>query len=221
MEQNTFELLEEVEKDIVEMPTEPQLKEYEKLLLDERDRKDVEKALNLVKFGCFFQDVKNELNFNELEQIKMAKKYRGRFDLYRNKDTLELLLVCPLVEDNKGDADERKDLKPYAYDVIAIEQMDNEAYVMVCKAAKNNLKSSVRLAYRFSIVFYIINVVVAACIVLYNIFQGIGNGVEDFKAFINLIFSTFYYSGTYITGVLVASPLIALMMIKYKKYKDQ
>lgn len=221
MEQNTFELLDEVEKDIVEVPTEPQLKEYEKLLLDERDRKDVEKAKNLVSFGCFSQETKTEVNFNELEQIKMSKKYKGRFDLYRNKETLELLFVCPLVEDNKGDEDERTDLKPYAYDVIAIEQMDNEAYVMVCKSAKNNLKSSVRLAYKFAIVFYIINIAVAACIFLYNIFQGIGNGIADFKAFINLIFSTFYYSGTYISGVLVASPLIVLMMIKYKKYKDQ
>ena len=44
MEQNTFELLDEVEKDIVDVPTEPKLKEYEKLLLDERDRKDIEKA---------------------------------------------------------------------------------------------------------------------------------------------------------------------------------
>lgn len=221
MEQNTFELLDEVEKDIVDVPTEPKLKEYEKLLLDERDRKDIEKAKNLVKFGCFLQEIKNEVNFNELEQIKMPKKYNGRFDLYRNKETLELLFINPLVEDNKGDADERKDLKPYAYDVIAIEQMDNETYVMVCKSAKNNLKSSVKLAYKFAIVFYFINLVVASCIFIYNIFSGIGEGVADFKAFINLIFSTFYVSGTYISGILVASPLIVLMMIKYKQYKEQ
>lgn len=221
MEQNTFELLNEVEKDIVEVPTEPQLKEYEKLLMDERDRKDLEKAKNLVSFGCFAQETKNEINFNELEQIKMDKKYKGRFDLFRNKDSLELFFICPLVEDNKGDVDERKDLKPYAYDVIAVEQMDNEAYQMVCKAAKNNLKSGVRFAYKSSLVLYFVNVVISISLLLFNFFQGIGNGVETFKAFMSLIFSSLYYSSSFLVGVIVSTPLIVLMMIKYKKYKDQ
>ena len=56
----------------------------------------------------------------------MKKKYKGLYQLYRNLDTLELLFICPLIENNKGSEDEREDLKPYGYDVIYLDQMDDE-----------------------------------------------------------------------------------------------
>ena len=53
MEQNQFDLMEEPEQDLVyEGKPEPELKEYEKLLIAERNRKDYEKAVSLVKAGC-------------------------------------------------------------------------------------------------------------------------------------------------------------------------
>ena len=127
MQQNQFDLLEEVEKDIEVDPKEvKKLKEYEKLLILERNRKDFEKAKSLIKFGCFEQKNETTIDFSKLELIDTPKKYRGLYQLYRDLETMQLLFVCPLVENNKGDIDERKDLKPYAYDVIYIENMDNE-----------------------------------------------------------------------------------------------
>ena len=51
MEENKFDILEEVEQDIVVNNEElkRELKEYEKLLLEEANRKTVEKSLNLIK----------------------------------------------------------------------------------------------------------------------------------------------------------------------------
>jgi hypothetical protein len=48
-----FELEDEIKEEI-----KPSL-EYEKLLAEERDRADNEKARNLVKFGCFSQKQEN------------------------------------------------------------------------------------------------------------------------------------------------------------------
>lgn len=215
MEQNTVELLDEVEKDIVNEAPETQLKEYEKLLIAERDRKDYEKAKDLLSFGCFDQNQESTIDFNELEAVEMPRKYKGLYSLYRNKETLQLFFICPLVEDNKGDENERTDLKPYAYDVIALEEMDNETYLMVCKAAKNNLKSSVRFAYKASFVLYFVHLVLSLSMFVYNLIMQSSNGL------VNAIFSSLFYSATYFLGLIVATPLIVLMMIKYKKYKEQ
>ena len=142
MEQNKFEGLEEVEVSEVKTEDEVQsLKEYEKLLLAERDREDNEKALNLIKFGCFSQKEETTVDFSKLEKITTPKKYRGLYTLYRNLDNMQLLFIAELIENNKGDEDERKDLKPYAYDVIYLETMDEETYEAVCHAGKNNVSS--------------------------------------------------------------------------------
>ena len=208
MEKNQFELLDEAEQDLkVETPQEPQLKEYEKLLILERNRKDLDKAKNLVKFGCFEQKQENTLDFDMLELIPLAKKYRGLYQLYRNVDTMQLLFVCPLVEDNKGDTDERKDLKPYGYDVIYLEVMDNETYQMVSKAAKNNLSNVVSFGYRASFIIYFIYCAFTLAYFIYNL--------------IAALFGAFYYSASYFVGFLVATPILVLLMMKYRKYKAE
>ena len=61
MEQLKVEELEEVEKDDFVQPEEKKLKEYQKLLLAENNRQAYEKAVNLVKFGCFEQKEETEL----------------------------------------------------------------------------------------------------------------------------------------------------------------
>ena len=78
MEQNQFEMLEEVDKDLeVNVEPQPELKEYEKLLLEERNRKDFERAKNLVKAGCFEQKAEKKLDFSKLEK---AERYESVFD---------------------------------------------------------------------------------------------------------------------------------------------
>ncbi len=216
MEQNQFDLLEEVEKDIeVKSEGKPELKEYEKLLLTERNRKDFEKAINLIKFGCFEQKQETSIAFDALEIIPLKKKYKGLYQLYRNIETMQLLFICPLIEDNKGDVDERKDLKPYGYDVIYIEAMDNETYQMVSRAAKNNISNAVSIAYKTSVILYFTHIVLTVAYFIYNIIAQASSG------FVNALFSSFFYSATYFVGILIATPLLVLIMIRYKKYKAE
>lgn len=213
MENNNIEL-EEVEQDLVNETETPTMKEYEKLLLIERSRKEYERARNLIKYGCFEQKEVETIDFSCLELVEGAKAYKGAYHLYRNVNTYELLYVLPLVEDNKGDVDERTDLAPYAYDVIYIEQMDAETYKMVLKAAKRNLPTLVSRLYVTSWVLYIINAAIALSMILYTIFTSNAK-------FVNTMMSAIYTIQTNIMAAVVATPLLALLSIKYKSYKEE
>ena len=214
MEQNQFEMLEEVDKDLqVEVTPEPELKEYEKLLLEERNRKDFERAKNLVKAGCFDQKAEKTLDFSKLEKVETKKQYKGLYDLYRNIETMQLMLVCPLVE--KGD-DDKKEMKPYGYDVIYIELMDNETYDMVMKAARNNLTNSVTVLYKASFVCFFIFLAITLFVFVYNFIALASSGTV-----LNAIASAFFYSATYLGVDCILLALLTLVSIKYKKYKNQ
>ena len=213
MEQNQFEMLEEVDKDLqTEVKPEPELKEYEKLLLEERDRKDLERAKNLVKAGCFEQKAEKKLDFSKLEKVEAKKLYKGLYDLYRNIETLQLMFVCPLVE--KGD-DENKKVTPYGYDVLYVELMDNETYDMVMHAAKNNLTNSVTVLYRSSFVCFFVFLAITLFVFLYNFIVLANGGV------LNALASAFFYSATYLGVDCILLGLLTLVSIKYKKYKSQ
>lgn len=217
MEQNKFEELEQVEVSNVKPEEEVEtLKEYEKLLLAERDREDNEKALNLIKFGCFNQKEETVVDFSKLEKIVTPKKYKGLYTLYRNLETMQLEFIAELIENNKGADDERKDLKPYAYDVIYLEQMDEETYKAVCHAGKNNvstwLSKLVVCADVLTIVLWVLTVfmLIASAIVASSSYTGI-----------NIVIYAFANTASYLTAASIMIPLLVLMHIKYKKYKDQ
>ena len=217
MEQNHFEELEEVEVSDVKPEEEVEaLKEYEKLLLAERDREDNEKALNLIKFGCFEQKEETVVDFSKLEKIVTPKKYKGLYTLYRNLDTMQLEFIAELIENNKGAEDERKDLKPYAYDVIYLEKMDEETYNAVCHAGKNNVSSwlskLVICSDIITIVLWVISLfmLISSAIVASGSYSGV-----------NIVIYAFANSATFIAAASIMTPLLVLMHIKYKKYKDQ
>lgn len=217
MEQNKFELLDEVETDINTQPdAKPELKEYEKLLLAERNRRDHEKAIRLIKYGCFEQKTEPTVDYNELELIP-TKKYKGIYTLYRHNDTMQLMFVCPLVEDNKGDTTERKDLKPYAYDIIYIEAMDNETYLMVSKAARNNIKNALTIGYKTSIILYFVGV----ALLLINFFYHVATQFQSSGSFGSALFAGMYYCASFFAGLLIATPILVLLILKYKKYKEE
>ena len=206
--------LEPVEQDLAVENNIPVVKEYEKLLMVERDRKDSEKARSLIKFGCFEQKEVETLDFSKLEIVNGAKLFKGFYKLYRNVETLELLYVLPLVEDNEGDVDERVDLKPYAYDVIYLEQMDAETFKIVSQAAKRNLPTLVSRLYVTSWVLYIVNAVIALSMILYTIFT-------SSSTLLNTLMSALYTVQSNINAAIVATPLLAILSIKYKSYKEE
>ena len=216
MEQNKFEELEPVEVENKPNPEETGLKEYEKLLLAESNRELREKAETLVNIGCFNQVQEPVIDFNDYEYIDYGKKYKGRYSLYLNKETQELVFICPLVENNKGDVDEDKSMKPYAYDCIITEKMDEETYIAVCHAAKNNLSSVVRLLYKSSFVVFFVMLAITLFTFI-NYFINAINNNNFFAALAICLVNT----GVYFLADAIMLPLLVLVSIKYKKYKDQ
>lgn len=216
MEKNKVDMLEEIEQDLIVTPSEkePELKEFEKLLLEERDRRDLDKALTLIKAGCFYE-VENEpaLDFNNLEPVPMKRKLKGLYDLYRNKETHDLLYVSPLVEDISEDG--KKNVKPYGYKVLYIESMDAETYQMVVKAAKNNIKNGVARAYKFAFILYFAIIAITLANMVYIFINTLESGI--LAALASIIFN----NATYLVGILIATILLVPMMIKYKKYKAE
>ena len=113
MEQNQFEGLEEVEQEETLIPdNQKELKEYEKLLLAENNRELAEKAIHLVNAGSFNHVEEPVIDFSKYTRIEMKRKFRGLYNLYQNNETMELVFICPLVENNKGDVDEKKNMAP-------------------------------------------------------------------------------------------------------------
>ena len=215
MEQNKIDELEPVEVENKPEGNEVKLKEYEKLLLAESNRKLREKAETLVSIGCFNQTQEPTIDFNNYDHINYGNKYKGVYNLYQNKETMELVFICPLVENNKGDVDEDRSMKPYAYDCIITEAMDDETYEAVCHAAKNNLSSSVKVLYRASFITFFVMLAITLFVLIYNLITLSANG------FLAGFAGALFYSATFIAFDVIMLPLLVLISIKYKKYKDQ
>ena len=218
MEQNQFDLMEEPEQDLVyEGKPTPELKEYEKLLIAERNRKDYEKAVSLVKAGCLKQtEVKGAYDFSKLEKIETKKKYKGIYTLYRNVETMQLYFICPLVENNKGDDSAKQDIKPYGYDVVELELMDDKTYREVIKAANNTLHPVARNLYVTSWILYVLEIVVFVLLFFYALIVSIDGGAKG-QAF----FQALNYAEGPLAGIVISTPILVLAKIKYDKYKNQ
>lgn len=216
MEQNQFEGLEEVEMAEVKNEEEvSNLKEYEKLLLAERDREDYDKALTLIKFGCFSQKEETTVDYTKLEKVS-SKKYKGLYTLYRDLEKMQLLFIAELVENNKGDEDERKDLKPYAYDVIYIEAMDEETYKAVVHAGRNNVSTYIS---KLVIVADIAEILITVLAVIALIGSAIV-GSSSYSGF-SLVVYMLINSATFLVGAALGAALLVLMHIRFNKYKAQ
>ena len=219
MEQNNFDELEPIEIDGKVAAEEKGLKEYEKLLIAEADRKLREKAETLVNIGCFDQKQETVIDFNEYDHISYGTKYKGRYSLYQKKGAMDLVFICPLVENNKGADDENKSMKPYAYDCIYIETMDDETFAAVVHAANNNLSSSIKHLYRASFVCFFVMLALTAFVFIYNFVSSTLNSTSfDLSG---VLASAFYYTGTYFAVDVIMLPLLVLISIKYRKYKEQ
>ena len=217
MEQNQFDGLEEVEQDENLIPEKaPELKEYEKLLLAENNRQLTEKAVNLVKFGCFTQKEEPVVDFSKYTRIDMAKKFKGLYNLYQDNETMELVFICPLVENNKGDTNEKKDMAPYAYDCIITEAMDEETYEMVKHAAKNNISGFIPALRIAAYVVYLVVALLGLFVFLdYFLLQ------VDTQGFNSALLGALYYCGIFTAADFIGIPLLLLMEIKYRKYKER
>lgn len=214
MENNQFEGLEEVEQKISLTPEEPELKEYEKLLVQERNRQLVAKAINLVEFGCFNQKEENGIDFTLYSRLSQ-KKYKGKYDVYENIKDNSLILICPLTEDDVDDNGNKKASKPYAYDCIYVESMDEETYQQVKKAAITTYSTAVDRLYKAGFISYFILLAITFITFLGYLIMNLDSSVAFFYALCN----SFAASAALIAADVIALPVLVLASIKYKKFK--
>ena len=219
MEQQKVEELEAVEQETFTVKPEPKLQEYEKLLLAESNRQNYEKALNLVKFGCFEQRTETTVDFNKYIKIE-GRKFKGFYELYQNLETMELVFICPLVEEDKADLENKKEVAPYAYDCIFTNAMDEETYQLVKDAAKKNLTSKTKVLFILSFVAYCLFMLLGL-VGLLTIFIYIVDKVKP-ETILEFMASFGIYGGhTILVGGIISTLLIVLLGFKYNKYKGR
>lgn len=185
------------------------MKEYEKLLFEDTKRKEFKKALDEVSLGLFEQKQETELDFNKYTLMTYQKKYKGLYDLYQDKETLELIFVCPLVENNKGDESEKVDMPPYAYDVLYLEYLDSEAYELVKKAAIHEKSKLIDIFYILAFVLY--GLLITLCVVAIVITLAVAQEITSFLLICAPI----------ISSVCILTALLPILAIKYRKFKAQ
>lgn len=184
------------------------MKEYEKLLFEDTKRKETQKALTEIKLGLFEQKEEESFDFSLYTKMTYAKKYKGLYDLYQNNETLELVMVCPLIENNKNDYNERKDLVPYAYDVLYIEYLDEEAYALVKQAAIYEKSTLIDIFYYTSLVFYLF-------------FLGLNLGVSIYYLREQSFENVLLLCGALWGGLGVYTAILPVFLIQYRKFKAQ
>ncbi|MDE6241713.1 MAG: hypothetical protein K2M08_04740 [Anaeroplasmataceae bacterium] len=184
------------------------MKEFEKLLFEDTKRKETLKALTEIKLGLFEQKEEENFDFSLYTKMTYDKKYKGLYDLYQNNETLELVMVCPLVENNKNDYNERKDLTPYGYDCLYIEYLDEEAYELVKKAAVHEKSRFIDIFYYATIVFYFIYLALTLGLTIYYLIE---------QSFENVLILCAALWG----GLATFTALIPIVLIQYRKFKAQ
>lgn len=219
MEQQKVEELEEVEKEEFKEEAKPELKEYEKLLLAENNRQAYEKALNLVKCGCFEQKTIDTIDFRNYTKIE-GRKYKGLYDLYQNLETMELVFICPLVEADKADLDNTKEMAPYAYDCIITEYVDEETYQMIINAANKNLNGPVKAFYIGAHVAYFALLALTLISLIFSLIYCTSATVNPNGDVVYAITVILFYSGALLGASAIATAIMVLVHIKYNKYKE-
>ncbi len=183
------------------------MKEFEKIILEDEKRKLMNKAIEEIKLGLFEQKEETSFDYTLYNKMTYNKKYKGLYDLYQNKETNALLMVCPLIENNKDDYNERNDLVPYAYDILYLEYLDDETYSIVKKAAIHEKTKLIDVFYVITIVFYFIFAALTLGLTLYYIVTS--KSIAD----------TVLLFGTLWSGLGVYTALLPILLMRYRQFK--
>ena len=185
------------------------MKEFEKLLLEDTKRRENEKALTELKLGLFEQKEEETFDFSNYTLITYGKKYKGLYDLYQNNETFELVYVCPLVENNEGSEEERKDLAPYAYDVLYLELLNAEEYNMVKEASVHENSTGIN--------FLCYSAIALTCLLWALTFATIVASIITIKEFTSIVLLT----APLISGSVTATILLPILLMKWRKFKAE
>ena len=128
---------------------------------------------------------------------------------------MQLLFVAPLVENNKGDVDENPNMKPYGYDVIYLDPVDDETYSMVKKAYLRNNVTLLGVLYKASFITFLVMLAIELYTFIFTMIVYMSSG------FAAALLAGFQTTNALLAGLLLSLPLLVLMSIKYKKYKGE
>ncbi|MCR5787278.1 MAG: hypothetical protein K6G28_06220 [Acholeplasmatales bacterium] len=156
---------------------EPVEKEYEKLLFKDESRLKAVKAFNLVKMGLFYQSSVEpfKINFNELKKLDYAKRFKEH-ELYERVSDGTFFFIQTL-----GESTKEGNNKVYGYDVIELDNVDDETYKKLVEAHKHEENLLVNIAYIGSMVSIALALISFIITVLYNI-------IEAKSSFFNAVF---------------------------------
>lgn len=172
-------------------------KEYEKILIKERNRELNAKAENLVKLGCFDQYEKTTIDFSMLDKITYDRMYRKIYDLYMDKDGNMFYIFGKIEGENE---------KPYAYDVIAVETVTDEEYKALYKAHTYEGAKMIRSLYIGAFVLWAISILIFVSTFVFYL-------VKEFE-FFDILTSSFGQ----IIYIAILSCCLAMTSVSYRKY---
>ena len=170
------------------------MKEFEKLLLEDTKRRENEKALTELKLGLFEQKEEETFDFSNYTLITYGKKYKGLYDLYQN---------------NEGSEEERKDLAPYAYDVLYLELLNAEEYNMVKEASVHENSTGIN--------FLCYSAIALTCLLWALTFATIVASIITIKEFTSIVLLT----APLISGSVTATILLPILLMKWRKFKAE
>lgn len=190
---------EKVEIEQVELSesTTKEKKEYEKILLRERNRKLNIRAQNLIKLGCFDQYEKTSLDFSKLEKCAYEKPYKKIYELYKDEND-NLFYVYGKVEGESN--------KPYAYDIIAIETVTDEEYNELYKAHSFEGVGIVKGLLISALVLLGLSILILLANVIYTLTQDYG-----FFDILSTLFTPFI-------NIAMLLSLVGILFVTYRKF---
>ncbi len=140
------------------------MKEYEKLLDNDANRKLNVKAEKMVKLGLFEQLEETAIDFSKLRKVTYKKLYKRAFNLYIAEDG-QLVYIHEKTESESGRA--------YAYDILAIEKVTDEEYNQILKASVHEKEQLIKVGYWTSMVLLILSTLLTVALIVYYLIAGL------------------------------------------------
>ncbi|MGL4949387.1 MAG: hypothetical protein ACRC5M_03310 [Anaeroplasmataceae bacterium] len=172
------------------------LKEYQKLLKLEEGRKQFNKAKKMVKLGLFKQDRDDNFDISKVKKVYTTLKYKGAYILYKSKSGNDFYFIKELSESDTKRA--------FAYDIIEIETVTDEEYILICEASKYEKNRLLSFSFPFVGIMFIATLIVAVVYLVIMVIDGI-----EIQSLISF-FLTFLPS----VGSLAALTVISFIMNK-------
>lgn len=150
-----FDSLATISEDTTKEEEVPVVKEYEKLLFQDESRLKGTKAKKLLSLGLFYQYKKEpqDIDFNSLKRLDGAKMVKNH-ELYERVSDGTFFYI---ESENEETKDGEK--KVYRYDVIELDNVDEETYNKLLKAHSHEGNGLINLFFYSSVVISIIGII--------------------------------------------------------------